>query len=139
MFDLYCPDPACDCSDVTVAFIDRHGEAGSVQVDLSSGAVHFDHDSADEGLLAGLWGRFVQRHRGISLLVERDRRIAAYGERLFAQLAKQKPPAERRRPVASQQATAAPGRTGAKLGRNDPCACGSGKKYKRCCLPRLSP
>ena len=23
-----------------------------------------------------------------------------------------------------------------KIGRNDPCPCGSGKKYKRCCLPR---
>jgi uncharacterized protein YecA (UPF0149 family) len=21
-----------------------------------------------------------------------------------------------------------------KLGRNDPCSCGSGKKYKKCCL-----
>jgi len=21
-----------------------------------------------------------------------------------------------------------------KLGRNDPCPCGSGKRYKRCCL-----
>jgi preprotein translocase subunit SecA len=26
-----------------------------------------------------------------------------------------------------------PVRTGAKVGRNDPCPCGSGKKYKRCC------
>ena len=28
-----------------------------------------------------------------------------------------------------------------KIGRNDPCPCGSGKKYKRCCLvkPRLIP
>ena len=25
-------------------------------------------------------------------------------------------------------------RPGAKLGRNDPCPCGSGKKYKHCCL-----
>ena len=24
-------------------------------------------------------------------------------------------------------------RTGAKVGRNDPCPCGSGKKYKKCC------
>jgi hypothetical protein len=24
-----------------------------------------------------------------------------------------------------------------KLGRNDPCPCGSGKKYKKCCLPRI--
>jgi uncharacterized protein YecA (UPF0149 family) len=24
-------------------------------------------------------------------------------------------------------------RTGEKIGRNDPCPCGSGKKYKKCC------
>jgi SEC-C motif len=24
----------------------------------------------------------------------------------------------------------------AKAGRNDPCPCGSGKKYKRCCLEK---
>jgi tetratricopeptide (TPR) repeat protein len=24
----------------------------------------------------------------------------------------------------------------AKIGRNDPCPCGSGKKYKKCCEPR---
>jgi tetratricopeptide (TPR) repeat protein len=24
----------------------------------------------------------------------------------------------------------------AKIGRNDPCACGSGKKYKKCCMAR---
>src|ERR1017187_10371194 len=23
-----------------------------------------------------------------------------------------------------------------KAGRNDPCPCGSGKKYKKCCLPK---
>ncbi|MDI7259659.1 MAG: preprotein translocase subunit SecA [Thermodesulfobacteriota bacterium] len=27
-------------------------------------------------------------------------------------------------------------RDGRKVGRNDPCPCGSGKKYKRCCLPK---
>ncbi len=27
-------------------------------------------------------------------------------------------------------------REGKKVGRNDPCPCGSGKKYKKCCLPR---
>jgi preprotein translocase subunit SecA len=26
----------------------------------------------------------------------------------------------------------APRRTGEKVGRNDPCPCGSGKKYKKC-------
>jgi preprotein translocase subunit SecA len=29
--------------------------------------------------------------------------------------------------------TPAPLRAGPKVGRNDPCPCGSGKKYKNCC------
>ena len=28
-------------------------------------------------------------------------------------------------------------RPGARIGRNDPCPCGSGRKYKKCCLGRL--
>jgi preprotein translocase subunit SecA len=28
---------------------------------------------------------------------------------------------------------AKPVRTGPKVGRNDPCPCGSGKKFKQCC------
>jgi hypothetical protein len=31
------------------------------------------------------------------------------------------------------QSQAKPKRTGPKVGRNDPCPCGSGKKYKNCC------
>ncbi|WP_098438981.1 SEC-C metal-binding domain-containing protein [Bacillus sp. es.034] len=27
-----------------------------------------------------------------------------------------------------------PVQTGEKVGRKDPCPCGSGKKYKKCCL-----
>jgi preprotein translocase subunit SecA len=33
---------------------------------------------------------------------------------------------------AAQAETPKPVRTGAKIGRNDPCPCGSGKKYKKC-------
>jgi len=35
--------------------------------------------------------------------------------------------------AAEAQARAKPVRTGPKVGRNDPCPCGSGKKYKNCC------
>jgi preprotein translocase subunit SecA len=35
--------------------------------------------------------------------------------------------------VAKAKAKAKPVRTGPKVGRNDPCPCGSGKKYKHCC------
>jgi preprotein translocase subunit SecA len=38
----------------------------------------------------------------------------------------------RARLEAQQQAARAPRREGPKLGRNDPCHCGSGKKYKNC-------
>ena len=34
---------------------------------------------------------------------------------------------------AAQAEAPKPVRTGAKIGRNDPCPCGSGKKYKKCC------
>jgi preprotein translocase subunit SecA len=36
-----------------------------------------------------------------------------------------------------QGQSSGPGRTGfEKVGRNDPCPCGSGKKYKKCCMPK---
>ncbi len=35
--------------------------------------------------------------------------------------------------VTSGDAPAQPARSGKKVGRNDPCPCGSGKKYKNCC------
>jgi hypothetical protein len=31
-----------------------------------------------------------------------------------------------------------PATRGPRVGRNDPCPCGSGRKYKRCCLDRVS-
>ena len=35
---------------------------------------------------------------------------------------------------AATQGRRIPPRTGPKVGRNDPCPCGSGKKFKKCCL-----
>jgi preprotein translocase subunit SecA len=50
----------------------------------------------------------------------------------------EKPAAPRRRALTygapPQEAKAAPIRLAAKVGRNDPCPCGSGKKYKKCCM-----
>ena len=33
----------------------------------------------------------------------------------------------------SRETRRAPAVSGEKIGRNDPCPCGSGKKYKKCC------
>jgi len=53
------------------------------------------------------------------------------------------PPLEGEMPVAQEIPTAVPEaeggkvvtfkREGRKIGRNEPCPCGSGKKYKKCC------
>ena len=54
---------------------------------------------------------------------ERQRQIAPAAERLFRHFAR------RAARPASPRVRETP-----KVGRNDPCPCGSGKKYKRCCL-----
>ena len=40
---------------------------------------------------------------------------------------------ERRKELYRQQKTSGTVVKGKKIGRNDPCPCGSGKKYKHCC------
>ena len=42
------------------------------------------------------------------------------------------------RMASAQAATTPVRREGPKVGRNDPCPCGSGKKYKKCCLKKLN-
>jgi preprotein translocase subunit SecA len=39
-------------------------------------------------------------------------------------------------PRGGRERRSEPGRSGQKVGRNDPCPCGSGKKYKKCCLAK---
>lgn len=41
---------------------------------------------------------------------------------------------ERRRVIEYMNSHRQVVRDGKKIGRNDPCPCGSGKKYKKCCL-----
>lgn len=45
--------------------------------------------------------------------------------------------AERRKELYRQQKASGTVRKGKKIGRNDPCPCGSGKKYKKCCGKNL--
>jgi uncharacterized protein YecA (UPF0149 family) len=40
--------------------------------------------------------------------------------------------------LVEERAAAGRTRTGQKIGRNDACPCGSGKKYKKCCLGKAS-
>ena len=60
-----------------------------------------------------------------------------YEERLLARKAKQDRQMQMRAPRKSKEEEEKPQtvrRTSAKVGRNEPCPCGSGKKYKKCCM-----
>ncbi|MFA6216720.1 MAG: preprotein translocase subunit SecA [Candidatus Omnitrophota bacterium] len=55
-------------------------------------------------------------------------------ELLHPEVSRSKQPAGSAEGAARHQASSsAPGVSQAKVGRNDPCPCGSGKKYKKCC------
>jgi len=145
--ELYCPSPECDCWDVTIAFIDPAGDSedvGAATIDLEMGEVSFEHRTDDQGLVPGLWKRFVHRHRGVSRLHERRERMKEFGEGLFKrmdsarQALKVRPAFDQASSNVLPASVQAP-RSALKIGRNERCPCGSGKKYKKCCLLRASP
>jgi uncharacterized protein len=60
--------------------------------------------------------------------------IDPYMRFMAAELAAQRAPANVMRWVAEEDARARQGKTGrVKIGRNGPCPCGSGRKFKQCC------
>jgi SEC-C motif len=74
---------------------------------------------------------------GVSLLFERIRDTfwITAGEK--DDLAEEVDFLERNGSSSNVQGPLPPRRELAKVGRNDPCPCGSGKKYKFCCLTKL--
>ncbi len=76
----------------------------------------------------------LSRYTYVSADKQQDRSFAVYDTSRFA-LAGQAPPAdgdgEARRDEARPKLQ--PIRVEQRVGRNDPCPCGSGKKYKKCC------
>ncbi len=57
----------------------------------------------------------------------------AEAERSLGQLVYQHAPVEALQPATESAPKRQPRRVTAKVGRNDPCPCGSGKKFKKCC------
>jgi SEC-C motif-containing protein len=115
--DQYCPNPACSCDRVVANFFDltdngRH--VGSADALLHNGR-RFTING--EPLAAQLWNNLLDQH-GAKELRRRYLRIIDVARR--------------------SELREEPLRVAKKIGRNDPCPCGSGKKYKRCCLGEAS-
>lgn len=125
--DAHCVDPRCDCRDVRILFLeeqapDRYAEVGVVIAEMPGGTpVRWDPYRLDIERLRRLFALYKARHgdlRDVGLMTTRLREI---GKEVY------------------QVHTPRPAVAGPKIGRNDPCPCGSGKKYKRCCQPRPAP
>ncbi|MFI5380925.1 MAG: SEC-C metal-binding domain-containing protein [Tepidisphaerales bacterium] len=131
--DQYCPNPDCDCKEAHLIFfrvesgekivVREHFAArllfdGTMEI---ADCVHCTRDQA--GRIAAAWNEEYDKE--IKTLKWRYDKVKEFGRRcLDAAPARIEPP--RLEPVKPVVA-------GRKVGRNDPCPCGSGKKYKKCC------
>ncbi len=129
--DLYCPAPDCDCRLVRVLF--ERLEDGSQRTRLGivpvSTSEHQDdvawtfepEPGADSSMLEHAWAEYESGFRDVVGT------LRAREEELRKQL----------RPLMAMTAGGLGDdpfvRDDAKVGRNQPCPCGSGRKHKRCC------
>ena len=118
--DLYCVARDCDCGEVVLdcaPLVPRGApNPGAIRVARSGEPTFEPEHERHRERLERLWAAFGKRH---PRYVERfGRRSAVMREIAPRIVGAPRAEIERRR---------------ARVGRNDPCPCGSGKKYKKCC------
>lgn len=123
--ELYCLRRGCKCDRVSVSFIHTQNNKQISEnvpfVDLSykTGKVNSSSNggSTDESAL-DLWKRFKELNPDILQIFSKRHKLLS---KLYSNYLE-------KHPISPQPIT-----TSNKVGRNDPCPCGSGKKYKKCC------
>jgi hypothetical protein len=128
--EQYCVDPRCDCTQTVVRLHTGGPPDPNASTILAEPLVDFDVDwQRNRWSIAGQTRRLTPAEEHL-----RDQLLAANPD-LFAEL-------RRRHDIMRTlyRASAADWRAASRvplraprLGRNEPCHCGSGKKYKRCC------
>lgn len=153
--DFYCGNPDCDCDEVVLEFWEERKESNPKPQSVIryraaagfrlQGAVrgirfHEDSEATTRRMLnewshrfRGCFDEFQTRYRAVKA-------IAARGEPCRPDPSRAAPAAAPAilppPPAAAETLTPSPVPTdesGARVGRNDPCPCGSGRKFKRCC------
>ena len=138
LLEAYCPDPKCDCRRVMINVVDVGHLEDGYQAAIGFG---FDRD-------ADMAGPFLDPLNPQSplanMLLEHVSVVLsdrAYVERLERHYRMVKAAASPTHPAHATLLTwlaeddeIKPLRPKPRAGRNDPCPCGSGKKYKNCCL-----
>jgi len=126
VFDCYCPSPECSCAEALVSFeTNPDNPIGTVKVRFATGTIEFEPDSSMEQLRE-VWAAYTERWPNyLEVLPSRYKRLRAALHDVLV---------EEMRIDESFTVSVNPQRRGEpKVGRNKPCPCGSGRKYKRCC------
>jgi hypothetical protein len=151
LIEFYCPDPTCDCRRVML----NVAEEQQPERFLASISYGFDRDAPEAGPFLDPFNEQSPYARALlELVAELVLSDAAYLARLERhyhqvkaaaedpdhpayQIIRQAIERELEAPEEGLNATGAgrmrPARFKPKVGRNEPCPCGSGKKYKHCC------
>lgn len=116
----YCITPGCECNEVLVAFDNRRARysprIGGVSVSLAGDVQMLPQGWRGAGL-EHAWEMYRQRYPNYrARLARRFGLMREAGARALAKHAAARLPVSVGKP-----------------GRNDPCPCGSGSKYKKCC------
>ncbi|MDQ7825457.1 MAG: SEC-C metal-binding domain-containing protein [Candidatus Eremiobacteraeota bacterium] len=150
--DLYCSKPSCRCREAYLSFMKlSEYRKGELELrELFSATVPFRGRPAvnrlfdfDVGKAEAILDLFLKERPGVrKILRERYDIVKAVAERSLKAHRSVKPP-----PTPPPSASAlmsplgaiappffpAPQASAVKTGRNEPCPCGSGRKYKKCC------
>jgi len=123
--ELYCNEPECDCRRVLLQVYWAEGKrlAATINYAFEPAKPPFDDEpqifldpiNPQSDVSDVLFDMFEEM-----IATDRAYRSEEHGDPSF------RPVFPRQEPVR---------RAGPKVGPNDPCPCGSGKKYKRCCRP----
>jgi hypothetical protein len=124
VLDQYCLQPSCPCRDITISLIHIDPENKDNNEYHSVGLNYRDKK----------WSELDATASSLPLSAVRsafEEQISDLYEKLPARHAKIKAIYRhcQKKEFAARQVVST-----ARIGRNDPCPCGSGKKYKKCCL-----
>ena len=150
--DQYCPNPDCDCQSAHVVFFEVTTQAdGGLGIHprfhgrvTFAGRLIVEEQFAckvaeAEEVLAAWW---KEHPHALKLLKAHYEDVKEIGQRSLAGPPLANPGVSRRAMETGQMTESlslsdAPLPTG-RVGRNAACPCGSGKKYKKCCMPKLA-